>query len=54
MAKEVKIFSQSDFQWKKMMRKANDTPLASYWAKDYSTRSYFKILEKSNIEFEKI
>ena len=22
MAKEVKIFSQSDFQWKKMMRKA--------------------------------
>jgi len=36
------------------MRKAHNMPLAHFWAQDYLNRSYFKTLEKSNIEFEKI
>ena len=54
MAKEVKIFNQSDLLWRKIMKKANEVPLAHFWAKDYLYRSYLKILEKNNIEFEKI
>ena len=54
MAKEVKSFNSADTLWKKIMKKANDTSTAHFWAKDYVTKSHLKMLEKNNVEFEKI
>lgn len=54
MAKEVKGFNTADASWKKMMKKANDQPNALNWAKDCNKKEWLHILEKNNLEFEKI
>ena len=54
LPKEGKMFSNANSSWRKIMKRARDSPGCRHWAEDFQNRAYINILRNNNLNFDLI